>query len=212
MDHKIRRAVDAEKPDEGRDHEVGVDPPRDVRMERARADIARLSRSMPIMRKTDGTTPTISASIDATKVHRAGSGPMRGQEKDKLGDGPEASAVHVAKNAVAIGAQGPHQHHVFPQERRAWFAARGVDVDDYCITLDQAHHEAVHAKVPAKAKGPAADAARMWEWNNAIMAALEREEKARGRRLNKGEIENVARALMPDYGLKGKFERYKGAR
>lgn len=210
---RIRRNSETEKQGEAEsDAEVGVEPPREVRMDRARADVARLSRSMPVMRKADGSTPAISSAIDNTKVHRAGSGAVRGKDKDRIGDGPEAGAVHVAKNAVAIGAQGAPQHHVLPQESRAWFAERGVDVDDYCITLDQAHHEAVHAKVPAKAKGPGADAARMWEWNRRIMDTLRQEEAARGRRLTKAEIERTALRLMPAYGLSGAFEKYRGAK
>jgi hypothetical protein len=155
--------------------------------------------------------PEIGAKLDETKIHRAGKDPLRGPNKDRMGTGPEANAVRVG-NAVQAGVVRPPQHHVFPQEERAWFAARGVDVDEFCITLEQSHHEAIHARPPAKAKGTAVDDARKWEWNAAIMSALRREEQVRGRKLVQDEMIATARRLMPDYGLKGKFERYRGSK
>jgi hypothetical protein len=154
--------------------------------------------------------PTLAAKLDPGKVHLAGRDPLGGSQRDELGTGPEVSAVHVG-NAVQAGVQAPPQHHVFPQEHRAWFAERGVDVDQFCVTLEQSHHQAIHAKPPKEATGKAADDAKKWEWNAAIMGALRREEQLRGRKLLPDEIIATGRRLMPDYGLTGNFEQYRGA-
>jgi hypothetical protein len=160
---------------------------------------------------TTQAAPALAAKLDPGKIHLAGKDPLRGSQREQMGSGPEVGAMHVG-NAVQAGVQASPQHHVFPQEHRTWFAERGVDVDEFCITLEQSHHEAIHAKPPGDAKGPAADEARKWEWNAAIMGALRREEQVRGRKLVRDEMIATARRLMPDYGLKGEFERYRGAK
>jgi hypothetical protein len=125
--------------------------------------------------------PAMGAKLDPTKVHLAGKNPLRGPKKDQLGHGPETNAVHVG-NAAQAGVQQPPQHHVFPQEERAWFASRGVDVDAYCVNLDEAHHYAVHRL----------------DWNARIMKALRDAEsvKPKGQRLTVGEMLTIVRPIM----------------
>lgn len=154
--------------------------------------------------------PAIGAKLDANKVHLAGKAPLRGQKKDELGAGPEAGAVHVG-NAVQAGVQQSPQHHVFPQQHRAWFLERGVNVDDYCITMPKDHHEAVHAKPPSGAKGKEADEAREWEWNAAVMKVLKQAESKRKQKLSAKDMLVLVQPLMSAYGFSGAFEKYKGA-
>lgn len=153
--------------------------------------------------------PAIGAKLDGRKIFRAGGKPLKGNKKDELGAGPEASAVHVG-NAVQAGVQAPPQHHVFPREHRDWFLDHGVNVDDYCITLPLDHHEAIHAKPPKGAKGKDADEAKKWEWNNAVMKVLKDAEKARGKKLSAKDMVTLVQPLMAQYGFGGSFEKYKG--
>src|SRR5262249_607318 len=74
----------------------------------------------------------------------------------------------------------PPQHHIFPQAERPWFADRGVDIDKFTVTLDQATHEALHY-----GGGPGTGG---W-WNEQIMKTLTEREAALGRRLAPQEIE-----------------------
>ena len=126
-------------------------------------------------------------SASGGKVHLAGKDPLRGSKRDQMGTGPEAGAIHVG-NAVQAGVTKPPQHHVLPQEQRAWFTARGVNVDAYCVNVDQAQHEAIHKM----------------DWNGKLMAAMkEREGLKKGAKLSKGEIEEVARAVMAQFKIGG---------
>ena len=45
---------------------------------------------------------------------------------------------------TSAGAARPPRHHIFVQEQRSWFEARGVDIDRYTIELDPGTHSAVH--------------------------------------------------------------------
>ncbi len=45
---------------------------------------------------------------------------------------------------TSAGAARPPRHHIFVQEQRSWFEARGVDIDRYTIELDPGAHSAVH--------------------------------------------------------------------
>lgn len=141
--------------------------------------------------------PPVAAKLDPNKIHRAGDKPVRGAQKDKLGTGPEANMVHVG-NAVQAGVTRPPQHHVLPQEERAWFKAHGVNVDEYCVNVDQAHHEALHKM----------------GWNEQIMTALRDAEKAKkGKKLTLAEILATARAVMATFKIdKLPFVKYGSER
>jgi hypothetical protein len=47
-------------------------------------------------------------------------------------------------NTTAAGAARPPRHHVFIQEERGWFNARGIDIDKYTLELTQGEHSAAH--------------------------------------------------------------------
>ncbi|MCC6149419.1 MAG: DUF2380 domain-containing protein, partial [Planctomycetes bacterium] len=38
----------------------------------------------------------------------------------------------------------PDRHHLFPQKFRAWFEARGIDIDRYTFEMSKADHEVIH--------------------------------------------------------------------
>jgi hypothetical protein len=94
------------------------------------------------------------------------------------------------------------QHHVFPQNARAkaWFRARGVNVDEYTVNLHEGEHQALHG-------GGNWRLGRTWgrEWNNEIMRRLRTAENvqiaAGGGRLTRGQIEAIGRQMMNDYGI-----------
>jgi hypothetical protein len=125
--------------------------------------------------------PQIGAKLSGRKIFRAGKNPLKGAQKDKMGAGPEAGAMHVG-NAVQAGVVQPPQHHVFPQEKRPWFKERGLDFDAYCVNVDQALHEAIHKL----------------GWNEKVMSLLRDTEKAKGKgkKLTPAEMIAAVRPLM----------------
>jgi hypothetical protein len=63
-------------------------------------------------------------------------------------------------------------HHIFPKAKEEWFRARGVNVDDYTLTVDWGTHDALHyGGGPGKPGG--------W-WNDRIMANLVAREASLG--------------------------------
>jgi hypothetical protein len=139
--------------------------------------------------------PEIGAKLDETKIHRAGKDPLRGANKDRMGAGPEANAVRVG-NAVQAGVVRPPQHHVFPQEERAWFAARGVDVDNYCVNISEDQHYALHKL----------------DWNARVMEALRGAERKTKKRLTAAEMEAIVRPIMARMRIDLPFVKYSSER
>jgi hypothetical protein len=133
---------------------------------------------------TTQVAPALAAKLDPAKIHLAGKDPLRGSQRDQMGRGPEAGAMHVG-NAVQAGVQKSPQHHVLPQEKRAWFAAFGVNVDEFCVNVDQAHHEALHKM----------------GWNDQIMVAMEEAKAAANGKLTPKLIEKTARKLMATFKI-----------
>ncbi|WNG22058.1 DUF2380 domain-containing protein [Cystobacter fuscus] len=128
--------------------------------------------------------------------------------RDALGDGPEVGAMHETGKTGA-GMAEPPRHHVMPKEFRAWFERRGftgeMDIDEFCVKLEQAHHEAIHG-------GGHWKLGRQWpgEWNRMIMESLYEAEAEAGRMLTRNEIlKNVARR-MRDYKVPMNFTRWRG--
>jgi RHS repeat-associated protein len=99
----------------------------------------------------------------------------------------ENGEINITSAQRAGVARSP-QHHIFPQEERAWFLERGIDVDQYTVTLDQGTHEALHyGGGPQKGGG--------W-WNETIMGRLIEREAALGRQLSTQEIREVGTYMM----------------
>ena len=137
----------------------------------------------------------------------AGAGRLSGRARAQLGDGPEAAAVRPT-TAQRTGNVANPQHHVFPQQMRPQFEARGFtganDIDNFTVSLDPAHHQAIHA-------GGNAPWARGWSYNQVFQGRLAERETQLGRQSTFDEVFDIGRDMMQRYGLSGPFERWRGA-
>ncbi len=128
--------------------------------------------------------------------------------RDALGEGPEVRSMRVTGRAGA-GMNDPPRHHVLPKEFREWFEKRGftgeMDIDQFCIEMEQAHHEAIHGGGDWK-RG------RAWagEWNRRLMDTLRRAETRAGRTLSRHEILDIAAEALEDYQLPMNFVPWRG--
>jgi hypothetical protein len=109
--------------------------------------------------------------------------------------------------ASRVGAGNLPKHHVFPQEHRRWFEARGfrgkTSIDKYTVELDVGEHQAIHG-------GGDWRRGRTWvnEWNARIYRELTTTEDFLGRRLTFDEIMTIGKELMVEYGIDGPFVPY----
>ncbi|WIG94102.1 DUF2380 domain-containing protein [Myxococcus sp. SDU36] len=123
--------------------------------------------------------------------------------RDALGDSPEVRGMRVTGRAGAGMSDAP-KHHVLPNEHREWFEARGfkgdMDIDQFCVRLERAHHEAIHG-------GGNWRLGRMWpgEWNRMIMEILFKAEMKAGRMLMRNEILKEVAMRMRDYRIPMNF-------
>nr|WP_163783732.1 DUF2380 domain-containing protein [Myxococcus vastator] len=123
--------------------------------------------------------------------------------RDALGDSPEVRGMQVTGRAGAGMSDAP-KHHVLPKEHREWFEARGfkgdMDIDQFCVRLERAHHEAIHG-------GGNWRLGRMWpgEWNRMIMEILFKAEMKAGRMLMRNEILKEVAMRMRDYRIPMNF-------
>jgi hypothetical protein len=100
----------------------------------------------------------------------------------------------------------PPRHHVFPKAERNFFLDRGVNIDLFTLELNEGVHQALHGG------GNYQLALEEWEghWNAEIMRRLRTAEaKVSPRLLHEDEMKDVARQLMSDYFVVGKFVRYR---
>ncbi|EPX57271.1 hypothetical protein D187_007025 [Cystobacter fuscus DSM 2262] len=128
--------------------------------------------------------------------------------REALGDGPEVRGMRVTGRAGA-GMNEPPRHHVLPKEFRAWFEKRGftgeMDIDQFCVEMQQAHHEAIHG-------GGNWKLGRQWpgEWNRMIMKALWDAELRLNRLLTRNEVLDIVAERMKVYKLPMNFTRWGG--
>ncbi|WP_395840525.1 DUF2380 domain-containing protein [Cystobacter fuscus] len=128
--------------------------------------------------------------------------------REALGDGPEVRGMRVTGKAGA-GMAEPPRHHVLPKEFREWFEKRGftgeMEIDQFCVRLEQAHHEAIHGGGDWKL-------GRTWpgEWNRMIMKTLDKAEARAGRMLTRNEILNIVAKAMEDYFIPMNFIPWRG--
>ncbi|EPX62113.1 hypothetical protein D187_010017 [Cystobacter fuscus DSM 2262] len=128
--------------------------------------------------------------------------------REALGDGPEVGAMHETGKTGA-GMAEPPRHHVMPKEFRAWFEKRGftgeMDIDEFCIKMERAHHEAIHG-------GGHWKLGRQWpgEWNRMIMEALYEAETTAGRMLTRNEVLGTVAKRMKDYYIPMDFVSWRG--
>ncbi|WP_237726509.1 DUF2380 domain-containing protein [Corallococcus coralloides] len=128
--------------------------------------------------------------------------------REALGDSPEVRGMHQTGRAGAGMSNAP-KHHVLPQEHREWFERRGfkgdMDIDQFCVRLEQAHHEAIHG-------GGNWKLGRIWpgEWNQLIMRTLGDAEAKVGRMLTRNEILDIVAEVMDVYSVPMKFTAWRG--
>ncbi|WP_350099967.1 DUF2380 domain-containing protein [Myxococcus sp. SDU36] len=128
--------------------------------------------------------------------------------RDALGDSPEVRGMRVTGRAGAGMSEAP-KHHVLPKEHRAWFEARGfkgdLDIDQFCVRLEQAHHEAIHG-------GGNWKLGRTWpgEWSRLVMHALRDAEARAGRMLTRNEVLDIVADRMTDYRIPMNFTPGRG--
>jgi hypothetical protein len=128
--------------------------------------------------------------------------------REALGEGPEVDGMRVTGKAGAGMAERP-QHHVMPDEHRAWFEKRGfigeMNIDQFCVELEAAHHQAIHG-------GGNWRLGRTWpgEWNQLIMKALQKAETRAGRTLTRNEILNLVGEHMRNYDIPIRFTPWRG--
>ncbi|AKJ08463.1 Hypothetical protein AA314_10089 [Archangium gephyra] len=128
--------------------------------------------------------------------------------REALGDGPEVRGMRVTGRTGA-GMAEPPQHHVLPKEFREWFEKRGfngdMSIDQFCVKLEQAHHQAIHGGGDWKL-------GRLWpgEWNRMIMEALRKAESKVGRMLTRNEVLEIVAERMEEYSIPMNFIRWRG--
>ena len=128
--------------------------------------------------------------------------------REALGDSPEVRGMQVTGRAGAGMSSAP-KHHVLPKEHREWFERRGfkgdMDIDNFCVRLEQAHHEAIHG-------GGNWKLGRTWsgEWNQLLMRELLKAEARAGRMLTRDAILKLVAKQMKDYKLPMNFTSWRG--
>jgi len=130
--------------------------------------------------------------------------------REFLGELQEFGPPHIGR----LGMQRHPRHHIFPEEHRTFFADRGFsDIDDFCVVLDQARHQALHG-------GGNWRLGRMWpnEWNQRVMRELRARERAIQRELGdpdrlltRDEIIVTGEQLMDEYMINKPFVSYQEA-
>ncbi|WP_315967419.1 DUF2380 domain-containing protein [Corallococcus exiguus] len=128
--------------------------------------------------------------------------------REALGDSPEVRGMHETGRAGAGMSDAP-KHHVLPQEHREWFERRGfkgdMDIDQFCVRLEQSHHEAIHG-------GGNWKLGRVWpdEWNQMIMRTLRVAETEAGRTLTRDAILKLVAREMKRYSIPANFTSWSG--
>ncbi|MBN9688127.1 DUF2380 domain-containing protein [Corallococcus sp. NCSPR001] len=79
-----------------------------------------------------------------------------------------------------------------------------MDIDQFCVRLEQAHHEAIHGGGDWKL-------GRTWpgEWNRRIMEALRDAEAEAGRTLTRNAVLDIVGDRMKDYRIPMNFTPWR---
>jgi hypothetical protein len=139
-----------------------------------------------------------------------------GAEAETVADMREADPRIDVRNSQSTGLHNTDKHHVFPQERRAWFKKRGMvganDIDNFTVLMDKAMHQAEHGG------GDWQQARRVWadEYNRRVMHELESLEAAKRNTLGDpkalltpAEIVQAVFALLDQRKIPKDFVKYK---
>ncbi|WNG60978.1 DUF2380 domain-containing protein [Archangium gephyra] len=155
--------------------------------------------------------PAVSAAVRIQAGHvmmARGHGELPRGVREALGDSPEVRGMRVTGKTGA-GMAEPPRHHVMPKEFSEWFEKRGftgkMSIDWFCVTLQQAHHQAIHG-------GGNWKLGRKWpgEWNRMIMKVLRDAEVEAGRTLTRNTILEIVAEYMKEYGIPMNFIRCGG--
>ena len=138
---------------------------------------------------------------------------------EQLGESAETAAMREKSNGRQAGAVGEagqsvsDRHHVLPREHKKWFQERGFpgdDIDQFCIELDVASHQAAHGGGDWKL------ARQAWpegEWNTALMNELKERERDIGRMLTRDDVLTIVRMRLVKADLADRpFVPYKASR
>ena len=130
-------------------------------------------------------------------------------EADESLPGLRVTALARVTGKTGAGRAEPPRHHVMPKEFREWFEKRGftgkMRIDWFCVTLQQAHHQAIHG-------GGNWKLGRTWpgEWNRMTMEALFGAEAKAGRMLTRNTILEIVAKQMKRYRISMNFIRCGG--
>jgi hypothetical protein len=106
-----------------------------------------------------------------------------GAQSESLGDLSGADPGIQSRTSQQAGLHNTDKHHVFPQEKRAWFEKRGMvganDIDNFTVVLDKSEHSAQHGG------GDWRKARKVWadEYNTRVMSELQTREAAKRKEL-----------------------------
>ncbi len=139
-----------------------------------------------------------------------------GARNESLDDLNAGNRSVQERNAQGAGLFNLDKHHVFPQEKRAWFETRGMkgkdDIDNFTVKLQKAEHQAQHGG------GDWQLARKEWteEYNRLAMKRLHDAEaakrikvKRKSALLNAEEIKHVIFKVMEERGIPKAFVKYK---
>lgn len=102
----------------------------------------------------------------------------------------EENGMRIA-TARQAGIVKPPDHHIFPQQFRDWFTARGVNIDRYLVRLDEATHQAIHYRLPGEVGGGF--------WNNQSMTRMLAREADLGRQMTTREVLQIGAQMRREY-------------
>lgn len=139
-----------------------------------------------------------------------------GANNESLDDLNAGNRSVQERNAQGAGLFNVDKHHVFPQEKRAWFEKRGMkgkdDIDNFTVKLEKAEHQAQHGG------GDWRLARKEWaaEYNRLAMKRLHDAEaakrikvKSKSAMLNADEIKQVIFKVMEERSIPRAFVKYK---
>jgi hypothetical protein len=140
------------------------------------------------LREIAGDAGRVRVSFDPATVSAGGLGGVRISRNPAAAEAVELGHLRVT-DKIGAGVVRPDAHHIFPQEHRAFFEARGIDVDRYLLPLDSGTHSALHY-----------GAGGGW-WNQEIIQRIQQVETSASRLATPREILNVGAHVRRDANL-----------
>lgn len=161
---------------------------------------ARKLRIREHLRLRDGSTPTVTAAVsrsqsaavfnlevDGEHVYYVAENGVLVHNNESYITEQEAIQSGLAHDANDRGGVRDPRHHGFPQEHRAFFEDRGIEIDDYTFQIPSAEHEALHGGGDWRLGREAWDD----ELNRQIMKRIEITEGIEGRQLTPDELLDI---------------------